>query len=192
MMSDAGAHLALDALSNPWFSVHSAYSLSGANEVSAARVQSGIAAAAGRQRTLPAQKTVTVNADQIGRWVGYWSAQTSGTFLGMTPLGGDPKRFAVDLAADRIILASHGLVNGDQVTLFGGTSPAGTTEGALYYVVNATAGDFQVSASLGGAAINLTDAGSSECLVSKVVPASAGPGQQFTVTLNAFAVKVPR
>lgn len=66
----------------------------------------------------------------------------------------------VDIAADSIGLSSHGLSNGARVE-FGGTLPGGLAVNTLYYVISATADAFKVSATLGGAPIDLTNAGGS-------------------------------
>lgn len=66
---------------------------------------------------------------------------------------------AVDTSADSLSLVGHGLANGDRVE-FGGTLPGGLTSSTLYYVVGATADAFKVSSTLGGAAVDLTSAGS--------------------------------
>ena len=49
--------------------------------------------------------------------------------------------------------------NGTQVS-FSGTAPSALAQNQAYYVVNSGAGSYQVSASLGGAPITLTDSGS--------------------------------
>lgn len=66
---------------------------------------------------------------------------------------------AVDTAADSLSLVGHGLANGDRVE-FGGTLPGGLAASTLYYVVGATADAFKVSSTRGGAAVDLTSAGS--------------------------------
>lgn len=68
---------------------------------------------------------------------------------------------AVDTTAETITATAHGLVNGAQVNYNnqGGASITGLTSGNDYYVVNATANTFQLSATSGGAAINLTGTG---------------------------------
>ena len=60
---------------------------------------------------------------------------------------------------------NHGLVNGNSIWLAvsantGGSLPGGLTAGTGYYVVNATANTFQVSAAPGGSPIPLTGNGS--------------------------------
>jgi hypothetical protein len=60
------------------------------------------------------------------------------------------------VAGATITIASHGLANNDSVT-FSGTIAPELTSGTTYYIVNRTANTFQISASIGGAAIVLTD-----------------------------------
>ena len=66
----------------------------------------------------------------------------------------------VDVANDKIIQANT-FANGDQVTYSngGGTDVGGLTDGSQYYVVGASATEFQLSATSGGAAIDLTAVG---------------------------------
>lgn len=55
---------------------------------------------------------------------------------------------------------SHGMSDGDPVRLSStGTLPAGLNDNDDYYVVNSTANDFQLAASEGGPAIQITAAG---------------------------------
>jgi len=56
---------------------------------------------------------------------------------------------------------AHGLPNGSSLTLSTtGALPTGLTAGTTYYVVNAATNTFQLSATLGGSAINTSSAGS--------------------------------
>ncbi len=62
-------------------------------------------------------------------------------------------------AADLFTATAHGLVNGDTVLVTGSTMPTGLVAGVTYYVVNKTDDTFQLSATSGGAAINVTGDG---------------------------------
>jgi len=70
---------------------------------------------------------------------------------------------AVTVATDIVTLNGHGFRDDAQL-LFraegGGTLPAELVEGTTYYAIVATSSTFQVAAAAGGAAINLTTAGS--------------------------------
>jgi hypothetical protein len=65
-----------------------------------------------------------------------------------------------DAATDRITLAAHGFAAGDEVRLVSGTAPTGLVLNTTYFVLSPTTNDFQLSATLGGTAIDLTTAGS--------------------------------
>jgi hypothetical protein len=63
-------------------------------------------------------------------------------------------------ATDLLTKAAHGLANGTCVCFTTATTlPAGLALATTYYVINATLDTFQVSATYGGAAVNITDAG---------------------------------
>jgi hypothetical protein len=63
----------------------------------------------------------------------------------------------VDLSTDKVITANT-FTNGDYVVYDngGGTDIGGLVDGQSYYIVNATASEFQLSATSGGSAIDLT------------------------------------
>lgn len=66
-----------------------------------------------------------------------------------------------DLGASLINATAHGLAEDDAVTFTSeGAVFGGLTAGQIYYVINPLADTFQISATVGGAAITLTDAGS--------------------------------
>lgn len=83
-------------------------------------------------------------------------ALTSSNFL---PLIHQP---TADNITDTLILISHGWANGDPVAIThnSGSVPAGINLGAKNFIVNATANTYQLSATVGGAAINFTTNGS--------------------------------
>ena len=69
----------------------------------------------------------------------------------------------INIGTETITLASHGFSDDDVLLYYsnGGTAIAGLTNDTTYYVVNATANTFQLSASSGGSVINLTGTGNS-------------------------------
>lgn len=68
--------------------------------------------------------------------------------------------FTADAGTDVITASAHGLVDGDRVRFKGNDLPAGITQSVLYYVRDKTTNTFKVAATSGGAAVDLTDAGS--------------------------------
>lgn len=122
----------------------------------------------------------------------------SGSFLGAVPFGGASALkgvFSVDtnMANDTFNAAGHGMSNGDRVQLYGGWSgalPTGTglTAGALLYVVSAATDTFKLSLTSGGAAIDLTAAGSGEGYWQRVVPETFAAQGQITVAIGALVL----
>jgi len=120
------------------------------------------------------------------RFVGFWDAVTAGNFLGMTPNGGGiPQAFVVpDVATlDVLECVAHGFVDTDVVTVWavpGDPLPGGLTEGNLYFVVNKTNDDLQLSLTSGGAPINLSAIGAGT--LQKVVVENFGAAGTHTLT----------
>lgn len=65
-------------------------------------------------------------------------------------------------AADTLTAPGHGFSDDDRVRVFGSALPTGLTHGGSYYVINVSGDTFQLSATSGGAAVNLTTAGSGD------------------------------
>jgi hypothetical protein len=125
----------------------------------------------------------------------FWNSAGPGTtgYLGWAPINGSVKGFgAVDSAgvtADAIQSAAHGLVDNDRVMVFNVFSeslPAGLVEGTIYHVVSATTDTFELSATQGGASVNLT--GQGELFFQKVVPETFGSQGQITVAAGALVL----
>jgi hypothetical protein len=150
-------------------SLHTAYSASGANELTGgtpayARKAATWAAAASRAKATSGAIVFDVPASSTVRWVGFWDAVTAGTFLGMTPNGGGLfVGFAVpDVSNDVLEAPAHGFSDGQTVVVWvvpGGTLPAPLAEGTVYFVVSSTTDDLKLALTAGGAAVNLTTVG---------------------------------
>lgn len=198
--SDTAIGLMLDALDEgnatgaKFLSAHSAYSNSGGNELTGgspayARKGATWGAAASAQKALSSAVTFDVPSGSTVAWIGMWDAVTAGNFLGMTPNGGGAvKAFSLDdTTADTFKCAGHGFANGDTVVLWDGldTLPTGVTQGTVYFIVNTATNTFQLSATSGGAAINITGAGGGS--VQKIVVetfAAQGTHQVSSMTLD--------
>lgn len=163
-------------------SLHSAYSATGANELTGgspayARKALTWNAAASGSKALASAVVFDVAGGSTVQFFGLWDAVTGGNFLGMTPNnGGTPQAFVVpDISVDILECAAHGFVNNDTVIVWsvaGDPIPAGLSEATLYYVVSATTDDLKLSLTQGGAAINIT---------------AIGAGTLQKVTAEAFA-----
>ena len=173
-------------------SLHSAFpTSSGTSEVtggSYARQPATYNAASGGATTLSGTLTFSVPAGSVA-WMGAWSALTAGTFYGYAPNGGFTAidNYTVSISTDTVTAIAHGYADTQQIVFFGGTPPGGLTEGTIYFVKSSTADTFQVAATSGGVAIDLTSVGSLLCVVSRITVetfASAGSATVSTFTHN--------
>lgn len=173
-ITDASINLMLDnqfvsGASNMMLSLHSAYSATGANLIGS-KTAANFAAAATRTKNLAANCAISIPSASTVRWLGAWDS-TGATFKGMQPNGGNDKTFQVDVTNNRILCEANGYAANATIAFYGGTPPTGLTEGTIYYVVGILAGDpdyFQVSATSGGAAIDITGQAAAGCVVSAV------------------------
>lgn len=193
--STAGRNAALGGVGVTHASLHSGFpGNSGANEISGgspayARKAVTFAAASGGSRAQTGTAVFDVPAAATVQFVGFWDALTAGNFLGYHPLGGQTAReFITDLAADTLRCNSHGYANGDRVVICGDTVQGGLTEGTIYFVVGSTTDTFQLAATSGGAAINLTSLAGSAAQVIRIVPEFFG--SQATLTLSAASLSL--
>jgi hypothetical protein len=175
-------------------------STTGANEVSGgspayARQPISWAAASGGSKSITGTEVFDVPAGSTIRYLGLFSAITAGTFFGYIPAQGAAvgarKQFSVpDTTADTLESPAHGFANNDTVIVFasvGAALPTGLSEGTVYFVVNQTTDDFQLSTTSGGGAINLTAIGDGE--VQKIVPEVFA--SQGTYTVTAATISLP-
>jgi len=167
---DAEIDTALDALAGAfdYASIHTAYSTTGASEVSGgsyARLDTttSFAAASGAAVASNTDKTWTIpSGGSSCKFLGFWSAITSGTFRGMVPLGSTVSRLSVAFNTDDYFYSDgHGFSDTDTVVVMptsGVVAPGGITIGTIYYVVSSATDRFKVSATSGGAAITVSSA----------------------------------
>jgi hypothetical protein len=134
------------------------------------------------------------------------SAISGGTAVDILDSGAGTMAFLVTRVPEQIDFetntfekSGHGLANGDLVRLLSTTDtvPGGLSLGTDYYVVGATAGEFQVAALPGGAAIDITDNGAGILTVAttkgttgactlkwKLTPAKVAAVKGFAMTNN--------
>jgi hypothetical protein len=151
-------------------------------------------AAASGQKSNTGALTFDVPAGTYGYFT-YFNAATGNTtnYRGYAPFGGATKGFgtvdAAGVTSDTITSSAHGYANGDRVMLFNvfaESLPTGLTEGTVYFVVGATTDTFQVSATSGGSAVNITAIG--DLFHQKVVPEVFGGQGQITVAVGALVL----
>jgi surface protein len=90
-------------------------------------------------------------------------------------------------AGDLVERTAHGYSNGMEVRFYNIVSTTGLTTAQVYYVINATANNFQVAATVGGSAVALSTNGSATLLPYKqaIVTVTPQAGQNLTtITLN--------
>lgn len=196
MLTAAAKNYALDALLPADVSLHTAYSASGANEVTGgspayARKPISFSAASAGSKASSSTPTLDVPAATEVQFVGLWGLGSPSQFLGMFAVGGSEKEIiAIQLGSPEgvITIPSHGYSNNDKVVFYGGTPPTGLVEGTIYYVINATTDTFSVSATEGGAGIPLTGYPNGEVKVSKIVPETFGSQGTFQVSSATLAL----
>lgn len=163
-------------------SLHTAYSTTGSNELTGgspayARKALTWATPSGGSMSLAATFPVwDVPAGTTVTWWGQWDAITAGNFSGMMPVGGLTLQpcsveTSAGITANTINAKAHGLADTNRC-VFWGTLPTGLSVGTVYYVVAAglTADVFEVSATSGGSAIDLTGTQPFNFFVQECVP----------------------
>ena len=102
---------------------------------------------------------ITLSGTQSGTHTAYWNIYTTfsvATGTASNKTGGRvPFYPAISVAAPAVLTSTgHGLVNGKRVIFqTTGALPTGITANTVYFVVNAAADTFQISATSGGAAL---------------------------------------
>lgn len=128
--------------------------------------------------------------------VGIYDALTVGNLLDVCLIfDGDPiavAALAADLAADLLQSPGHGLAANDQVRLEAfpgsGTLPTGLSENTTYFVIatGLTADAFKLSATQGGAAIDITAIG--KALLLKLLPVVVNQNDTPQIAANKLAL----
>ena len=148
-----------------YMSAHSAYSSSGANELSGgsyARVAVTWASASGEVKSLASTPyTINCPASSTVAFIGFWDASTSGNFQGMMANAGgaSPYAFAAPSSTSILLAPGSAYTANQTVVVFptgGATLPTGLTAGTIYYVKSPSSDSFQLSATSGGSAITLS------------------------------------
>lgn len=131
----------------------------------------------------------TMDQGEAAFWA-IFDALTSGNMYHFGRLVGPYKVFTADASTDFITSTSHGYANGDAVEVESeqGTVPAGLSENTKYFVRDQTANTFKLAATAGGAAIDLTTAGTGLMRVAKSYRQMVNTGVTFTVPISALTI----
>jgi hypothetical protein len=187
-------------VATPFLSLHTADpGLTGTNEVTGGSyVRQSIALTAGASSHTDNSGLISFTAMPAVAapgvvYAGLWDASTVGNFFYGSPLTpASQVTFACTTTAASDLLttqAVHGLVANDTVEFEaaeGTAIPTGLTAGTIYYVIatGLTTTAFEVSATLGGGAINITTDGGA--IVRKVVGKVVNSGDTFQVAVGDY------
>lgn len=179
------------ALDYDFVSLHTAYSSTGASEVtggSPAYARKAITWNAAASGSLDNSNTQVfdVPAGTTIRFYGFWTDVAAGTFGGMFPLqdtAGARIPFTAEDTTDVLTADGHGYSDTQSVVVWdttGAVIPTGLVEGTVYFVRDATTDTFKLAATSGGAAIDLTTDGAG--FVQKITPETFGGQGTHTLT----------
>lgn len=153
-----------------YMSLHSAYSATGASELTGgspayARQAATWAAAGSNSKALSGTYTWNVPASSSVAFIGFWDAVTSGNFQGMFPdaAGASPFAFTAPSSTSVLLAPGSGYAANQTVVVFapaGSALPTGLTGGVVYFTKSPSSDSTQLSATSGGTAISLSSDGS--------------------------------
>jgi hypothetical protein len=189
---DTALNAALDAMVALFdeSSLHTAFSTTGANEVTGgsyarqANTWNGAASGAVDNSNAP---SFSVPSGNTIRFIGFYDTVPSpDVFQGMLPnqQAGDegPRRFVVDVSGNIIEDPINAFVDDENLVFVGGTAPGGLTEGTVYWIITRTAAGYQVSATQGGGAITLTDQGDQDVRIWQIREETFASDGTFNLT----------
>lgn len=143
----------------------------------------------GTVNTLAATEYTVDTAGTPGRIVlGYGKSWPSSTLAPMNPIRirfrcGYAVPFTVDASADTLTALNHPYAAGDPVRLSvsGGTLPTGLASGTDYYLRDVSGDTFKLAATSGGAAIDITTAGTGTMFLGEI-PATTIAGIKMVLS----------
>ncbi|HTY27933.1 MAG TPA: hypothetical protein VMD51_07285 [Mycobacterium sp.] len=202
--STTGLDQALDALNGGTFtsiigyaSLHTAYSSSGANELtggSPAYAREAVtwnAASGASKTTASVAGTFNVPSSGTVAFVGLWAGTGASTFAGMGPNGGATQYgFTSVSGTPATFTAPSSSYSANQtVVLFdsaGATISTDFTLGQIYYVVSPSGDTFQLSATSGGSGIGTSHLGAG--IVQGVTVETYGSQGTFSLTSDTLTM----
>lgn len=136
----------------------------------------------------------TATGNLLARYTGMPACVVAG--IELWDSAGSPRRLAwgalpqiaytVVASTDVFTSSAHGMANNDPIQFLTGQSPTGLSAGTTYYVIAATTNTYQLSATVGGSAVNVTADGGGNVIKCKAVTA----GDALEVASGALSVTV--
>jgi hypothetical protein len=170
---------------------------SGGTEVtggSYARQACGFAAASGGSISNSGTITFPTASANWGTVVGFeiWSASSAGTRRAWGELLGPRKVFTCNSSTDVFTSTSHGLTDGTsvEVEVVDGALPSGLSDNTEYFIIASTANTFQLSATSGGSAINVTTDGNGAMYVQVRYKKAVNSGDTAKFTAGQLAISL--
>jgi hypothetical protein len=122
------------------------------------------------------------DAADANAW-GIFDAASGGNLMYWGWLGSDAGKVFTATVADVLTSPGHGFINDDKVRVVaipGATLPTGLAAGTTYFVISVSGDTFSLSATQGGAAVNITASGAG--LIAKITPkpVTSGDTPQFS------------
>jgi len=114
-----------------------------------------------------------------------------GCYVGITRA--DIETVTFTNATDKVNQTAHGLANGTSIRFSnsGGALPAEIRDDQFYYVVNTATNDFEISSTLGGAALDFTDdgTGTNSYALGGLVASSEGESTSSSTRVESFGTQ---
>lgn len=181
-----------------WQSLHSADpGLTGANEITngmgaEARQLVGFASGGSGTDTNPSQVIFTIGSPTMVTWIGYWTAETGGTFLGGFPIIGSQMTAVGISGGQTIYCPGHGLSQGQAVRPYPiagllSSMPAPLTSDVQFIVYATLSVDEIILIHAGGIPITLASSGGF-CLARDLSQTTTLPGEQLIFSANSGIV----
>jgi hypothetical protein len=128
-----------------------------------------------------------------GALIRFWfikATNAAGALITYGRLQGPFKVFTADNTTEIFTSAAHGLVNGTPVIVENenGALPTGLAANTTYYVISVTTNTFQLSATLGGSAINITTDGTGTNKVAEDKAQTVNSGTTLTIPIGGIVI----
>lgn len=160
-------------------------------------VTAALPAAAGAGGSVTSNVALTWSAASPSAWgeiisFGIWDASSAGNLIWRGIFGDDPYGFTATASDDVVITHTSAYAVNDRVVVYpvpGRSLPTGLSADTIYYILTVpTAGSYTLSATQGGATINITANGSG--LLRKLTPQTVNAGNTFQINSGSLKLLI--